>query len=80
MLPAILLVLYEGVKIYSSLYSVFFSIPCHFALLINGVELPGDGFPIQRVVMNTLQLIISGKLAASSSPRLNVWIKAQSQP
>lgn len=72
--------LYEGVKIYSSLYSVFFNIPCHLALLINGVTLPGDGFPIQRVVMNVLQLILSGNLAASCSPRLNVWIKEQSRP
>ena len=49
-------------------------------MLINGVTLPGDGFPIQRVVMNILQLIESGKPAASCSPQLSVWIKKQSRP
>ena len=68
------------VKTYSSLHSVFFNIPCHLAVLINGVTLPGDGFPIQRVVMNILQLIESGKPAASCSPQLSVWIKKQSRP
>lgn len=80
MLPAIWLLLYEGVKTYSSLYSVFFNIPCHLTVLINGVTLPGDGFPIQRVVMNILQLIESGKPTASCSPQLSVWIKKQSRP
>lgn len=82
MLPAIWLLLYEGVKTYSSLYSVFFNIPCHLAVLINGVTLPGDGFPIQSVVMNirVLQLIESGKPAASCLPQLSVWIKKQSRP
>jgi hypothetical protein len=80
MLPAIWLLLYEGVKTYSSLYSVFFNIPCHLAVLINGVTLPGDGFPIQRVVMNILQLIESRKPAASCSPQLSVWIKKHSRP
>ena len=75
-----LLLLYEGVKTYSSLYTVFFNIPCHLAVLINRVTLPGDGFPIQRVVMNILQLIEIGKPAASFSPQLSVWIKKQSRP
>jgi len=67
------------VKTYSSLYSVFFNIPCHLAVLINGDTLPGDGFPIQRVVMNILKLIESGKPAASCAPQLSVWIKKHSR-
>lgn len=73
-------VLYEGVKTYSSLYSVFFNIPWHLAVLINVVTLPGDGFPIQCVVMNILQLIVSRDPAASCLSQLSVWIKAPSHP